>query len=295
MSYSGCQMDQFVSLMVCPAPQAGGIAPLVSLLHEGSDEITAELAAVALRNLALQNAANRRAIEDTGGLMPLLALLSRGQEHLVHPLACEVPHLPSHLGQAKCLQGGAFKLMCQNALFLSFTYCLAAKRAIVHSHGMSLSFGRGKMRGNPFPTDGTMLRFMHFSTLLVPLALWCTMLHIVTRGIDKGALPHLPGCVCMEAHRSKASLFASAQVRYLERKGGKLTRWSVPGLCCFDPTSGHLCIGAHKEGGVFACFVQGNTGSPRHKNAGGHRLGRRAMPEGLSQTLIPNAPKPPWA
>ena len=60
------------------------------LLRDDPDEISAELAAVVLRNLALQNAVNRAAIKDAGGLQPLLRLLSMGQEKLVYPLTCEV-------------------------------------------------------------------------------------------------------------------------------------------------------------------------------------------------------------
>jgi len=77
-----------VSLLCCS--QSGGIKPLVTLLRDDPDEISAELAAVVLRNLALQNAVNRAAIKDAGGLQPLLRLLSMGQEKLVYPLTCEV-------------------------------------------------------------------------------------------------------------------------------------------------------------------------------------------------------------
>ena len=70
--------------------QSGGIQPLVRLLRDDPDEISAELSAVVLRNLALQNAVNRAAIKDAGGLQPLLRLLSMGQEKLVYPLTCEV-------------------------------------------------------------------------------------------------------------------------------------------------------------------------------------------------------------
>ena len=70
--------------------QSGGIQPLVRLLRDDPDEISAELSAVVLRNLALQNAENRAAIKDAGGLQPLLRLLSMGQEKLVYPLTCEV-------------------------------------------------------------------------------------------------------------------------------------------------------------------------------------------------------------
>lgn len=76
--------------------QAGGIQPLVGLLREGADEISAELAAVALRNMALQNNENKEAIMAAGGLQPLLELLSGGQERLVQPLQCEVPSTPPH-------------------------------------------------------------------------------------------------------------------------------------------------------------------------------------------------------
>lgn len=77
--------------------QANGIAPLVHLLVASPQEISAELAAVALRNLALQNDLNRQAILLAGGLPPLLQLLSSGQERLVAPLNCEVCcSLPHH-------------------------------------------------------------------------------------------------------------------------------------------------------------------------------------------------------
>ena len=62
---------------------------MVRLLRDDPDEIAAELAAVVLRNLALQNPANRAAIKDAGGLQPLLRLLSMGQDKLVYPVGCE--------------------------------------------------------------------------------------------------------------------------------------------------------------------------------------------------------------
>ena len=70
--------------------QSGGIKPLVDLLRGDPGSITAELAAVALRNMALQNEMNKAAIISAGGLEPLLRLLSAGLQHLVHPLQCEV-------------------------------------------------------------------------------------------------------------------------------------------------------------------------------------------------------------
>lgn len=63
--------------------------PLVRLLREHAEEAAAELAAVALRNLALGNAANRAAISDAGGLGPLLRLLASGQERLAYPMHCQ--------------------------------------------------------------------------------------------------------------------------------------------------------------------------------------------------------------
>lgn len=60
------------------------------LLKESPGEISAELAAVALRNMALQNSLNRQAILAAGGLQPLLALLSSGQEKMVTTFHCEV-------------------------------------------------------------------------------------------------------------------------------------------------------------------------------------------------------------
>ena len=80
--------DKHASQWCCV--QNGGIPPLVRLLRDDPDEISAELSAVVLRNLALQNAINRAAIKDAGGLQPLLRLLSMGQEKLVYPLTCEV-------------------------------------------------------------------------------------------------------------------------------------------------------------------------------------------------------------
>lgn len=68
---------------------AGAIPPLVRLLHD-SDDITAELAAVALRNLSMQNALNRDAIIAADGLVPLLQLLSVGIADLQPPLRCQV-------------------------------------------------------------------------------------------------------------------------------------------------------------------------------------------------------------
>lgn len=64
--------------------------PLVQLLKDNPEEISAELAAVALRNMALQNSLNRQAILAADGLQPLLQLLSGGQDRLVVPLRCEV-------------------------------------------------------------------------------------------------------------------------------------------------------------------------------------------------------------
>jgi len=81
---------QSMNVSLCFCSQSGGIKPLVRLLRDDPDEISAELAAVVLRNLALQNAVNRAAIKDAGGLQPLLRLLSMGQEKLVYPLTCEV-------------------------------------------------------------------------------------------------------------------------------------------------------------------------------------------------------------
>ena len=60
------------------------------LLQQHPDEIAAELAAAVLRNLAVQNAANRHAIMAVGGLQPLLRTLSSRQEQLVVPVTCEV-------------------------------------------------------------------------------------------------------------------------------------------------------------------------------------------------------------
>lgn len=82
--------------------QAGGIQPLVCLLRDDPDEISAELSAVVLRNLALQNAINRAAIKDAGGLQPLLRLLSMGQDKLVYPLSCEVQRPPLKCHTLSC-------------------------------------------------------------------------------------------------------------------------------------------------------------------------------------------------
>ena len=70
--------------------QAQGIQPLVALLKGHPDRLTAELAAVALRNMSLQNKLNKEAIVAADGLVPLIALLSTGQELLVQPVQCEV-------------------------------------------------------------------------------------------------------------------------------------------------------------------------------------------------------------
>jgi len=43
--------------------EAGGIPPLVALLNADPNEIAAELAAVVLRNLSLQNPVNRHEIQ----------------------------------------------------------------------------------------------------------------------------------------------------------------------------------------------------------------------------------------
>ena len=85
-----------------PALQSGGIPPLVRLLRDDPDEIAAELAAVVLRNLALQNPANRAAIKDAGGLQPLLRLLSMGQDKLVYPVGCEA-RVGLHVVMHRCL------------------------------------------------------------------------------------------------------------------------------------------------------------------------------------------------
>jgi len=69
--------------------QAGAVPRLVRLLREYPNEVSAELAAVALRNLALANAANRAAIAAAGGLGPLLRLLATGQERLAYALPCQ--------------------------------------------------------------------------------------------------------------------------------------------------------------------------------------------------------------
>ena len=69
--------------------QAGGIPLLVQMLKEGQHGTTAELAAVALRNLARQNQRNKDAILAAGGFVPLLNLLSSGREVLLQPLQCE--------------------------------------------------------------------------------------------------------------------------------------------------------------------------------------------------------------
>lgn len=85
--------------------QNGGIQPLVRLLRDDPDEISAELSAVVLRNLALQNAVNRAAIKDAGGLQPLLRLLSMGQEKLVYPLTCEVSFSRQYLTSIRSSTG----------------------------------------------------------------------------------------------------------------------------------------------------------------------------------------------
>ena len=69
--------------------QAMGIPALVQVLKEGQNETAAELAAVALRNLARQNQTNKDAILAAGGFVPLLNLLSSGREVLLQPLQCE--------------------------------------------------------------------------------------------------------------------------------------------------------------------------------------------------------------
>lgn len=80
--------------------QAGGIPMLVQVLKEGQSETAAELAAVALRNLARQNQTNKDAILAAGGFVPLLNLLSSGREVLLQPLQCEASFL---LSEEACL------------------------------------------------------------------------------------------------------------------------------------------------------------------------------------------------
>lgn len=63
---------------------------MVDLVKKDPDSAAAELAAVALRNMALQNEQNRLSIVSAGGLQPWLQLLWRGLPQLVQPLQCEV-------------------------------------------------------------------------------------------------------------------------------------------------------------------------------------------------------------
>ena len=64
---------------ICDAVcEAGGIAPLVALLHAGAESPAARNAAAALQNLASDNAAIRDAIREAGGIAPLVALLHAG-------------------------------------------------------------------------------------------------------------------------------------------------------------------------------------------------------------------------
>ena len=78
-----------------PGMQAGAVEALVQLLLRRPDGIAAELAAAALRNLAVRNAANREAIALAGGLPPLVHALSSGQQLLLQPWPCQV-HRWSH-------------------------------------------------------------------------------------------------------------------------------------------------------------------------------------------------------
>ena len=75
--------------------QTGAVPPLVRLLREHPHEPAAELAAVALRNMALANAANRRAITAEDGLGALLRLLAAGQERLAYPMRCQARCAPA--------------------------------------------------------------------------------------------------------------------------------------------------------------------------------------------------------
>lgn len=63
---------------------------LVALLKGNAGEPAAELAAVALRNLCLQNRLNKDAIVAADGLLPLIQLLSSGRQLLAQTLQCEV-------------------------------------------------------------------------------------------------------------------------------------------------------------------------------------------------------------
>ena len=60
--------------------EAGGIAPLVELVHDGSAEAKVQ-AAQALRNLAF-NDANKVLIAEAGGIPPLVKLLRNGSADL---------------------------------------------------------------------------------------------------------------------------------------------------------------------------------------------------------------------
>ena len=76
--------------------QAGAIAPCVRLLQQSPDAVAAELAAAVLRNLAVQNPANRQAIRAAGGVQPLLHTLGGRQDRLTDPMPCEVGSVTSN-------------------------------------------------------------------------------------------------------------------------------------------------------------------------------------------------------
>ena len=71
--------------------EAGGIAPLVELVHDGSAEAKVQ-AAQALRNLAF-NDANKVLIAEAGGIPPLVKLLRDGSSDAKQLAACALRDL----------------------------------------------------------------------------------------------------------------------------------------------------------------------------------------------------------
>jgi len=58
--------------------RAGGIAPLVALMREGTTPKVRGVAACALVHLSIGSAENTEEIADAGGIVPLVALLREG-------------------------------------------------------------------------------------------------------------------------------------------------------------------------------------------------------------------------
>lgn len=45
-------------------------------------------------------------------------------------------------------------------------------------------------------------------------------------------------------------------MQYAEEKGAGTQQRHKAGMCCFDPTAGHLCVAATSPPGIFGCITQ---------------------------------------